>query len=113
MTNTMVRDIELDELEIVSGGTVTELEELLRAYMTVSTSGEPITFSGGHLPGLNYASAGTMEEVLEHDFGVIADIDLGFCGLGINSDPNTYKDKITGQSLTHAQVIRRIKDRFS
>ena len=109
MTNTMVRDIELDELEIVSGGTVTEFQQIMYAYIESPVGKYLPSLAGGHIPGLNNASAAIMESRLEEDFDVIADISLGFCGTGIGSDPNTYKDKKTGQPLTHAQVLERIR----
>ena len=42
--------------------------------------------------------------------GIEADISVGFCGTGIGSKNNTYKDKETGKSLTHAEVLNRIKE---
>ena len=45
--------------------------------------------------------------------GIEANIDVSFMGVfgfGIGEKHNTYKDKATGESLTHKQVLDRIKN---
>lgn len=42
-------------------------------------------------------------EVVLQAYNVDADISLGFAGLGIFSDPNVYKDSVTGETFTHEQ----------
>ena len=111
MTDTKVNNsiIDLEELEIVSGGTVGELDELIRALMDIPMYKDLFGAVGGHIPGANNAIAALMENTLEESFGIRADIDLGIAGTGLCSDPNTYVDISTGRSMTHAEVLKRIK----
>lgn len=111
MTDTMVKNsiIDLEELEIVSGGTVGELEELIKALVNIPMYRDLFGAVGGHIPGANNAIAALMEEVLEESFGIKADIDLGIAGTGLCSDPNTYVDISSGKSITHAEVLKRVK----
>ena len=113
MTDTMVNNsiIDLEELEIVSGGTVGELDELIKAIMNIPMYEDIFGTVGGHIPGANNGIAVLMEKVLKDSFGIEADIDLGFAGTGICSDPNTYVDIGTGKSMTHAEVLKRIRAR--
>jgi len=43
------------------------------------------------------------------NIGIEANIDIGVLGTGIGEKHNTYKDNVNGKSLTHAQVLERIK----
>lgn len=104
MNNTM--ELNLNELEIVTGGTVGELEDLVHAF--VCTGSDYGVLFAAHCPGANYGTAKIVEELLNSALGISADIDLGFCGTGINSKPNKYIDKATGKTLTHEEVIARI-----
>ena len=110
MTNTTLkaREIELKDLETVSGGTVGEFEELIEAYTNNPYLGEAAGLICGHIPGVNNGLAALVESSLGNKLGIKADISLGFAGTGIGSDPNTYFDKATGQPLTHQQVLDRI-----
>ena len=112
MTNTILkaREIELKDLETVSGGTVGEFEELIEAYTNNPYLGEAAGLICGHIPGVNNGLAALVESSLGDKLGIEADISLGFAGTGIGSDPNTYFDKATGQPLTHQQVLDRIKN---
>ena len=104
------KTLEMEELEIVSGGTVTELDELIKAYMGNSYLGDLSGMVGGHIPGANYAIAAFVEECLENNLGIKTDISLGFAGTGIGSDPNTYIEKSTGRRLSHEEVLQRINN---
>ena len=111
MTNTTnTFEIELKDLETVSGGTVGELDELIEAYIKNPYLGEAGGLICGHIPGVNNGMAALVESILENRLGIEADISLGFAGTGIGSDPNTYFDKATGQPLTHQQVLDRIRN---
>ena len=96
--------MELEQLEKVSGGTVTEYGELLDAIEQSSFVNGVVT----HIPLYNHLTAADMEDILR-DYNVDADISLGFAGLGICSDPNVYKDSVTGETLTHEQVLNRLR----
>lgn len=112
MTNNAgkTNEIELKDLETVSGGTVTEYDELLQAFVNNPRLGEASGIIVGHIPGVNNGTALLIEKCLNDRFGIEANISLGFAGTGIGSDPNTYIDKATGQPLTHQQVLERIKN---
>ena len=111
MTNTTnTFEIELKDLETVSGGTVGELDELIEAYIKNPYLGEAGGLICGHIPGVNNGMAALVESILENRLGIEADISLGFAGTGIGSYPNTYFDKATGQPLTHQQVLDRIRN---
>lgn len=99
-------ELNLNELEIVTGGTVGELEDLVHAF--VCTGSDYGVLFAAHCPGANYGTAKIVEELLNSALGISADINLGFCGTGINSKPNKYIDKATGKTLTHEEVIARI-----
>ena len=102
-------ELGMNDLEIISGGTVGEFEDLFEALSskTSSNSGMAVLF-GSHFPGANNGLAALVEECLDKMYGITADIDLGFCGTGIGSEPNKYTDKATGRSLTHKEVMERI-----
>jgi hypothetical protein len=87
MTNTTVkaREIELKDLETVSGGTVGEFEELIEAYTTNPYLSEACGLVCGHIPGVNNGMAAFVESILEDRLGIEADISLGFAGTGIGS----------------------------
>ena len=108
-TMTNYRTIEMEELEIVSGGTVTELDELISVIEGNGVFGDICGKIGGHLPGTNGLVAALIKEVLEDSLGIRANISLGFGGTGLGSDPNTYLDIKTGKRLTHAEVINIIR----
>ena len=106
---TTTNEISVRELETVSGGTVTEFEQLYKAYYS---NGFLVALAGGigtHIPGVNYIAVAGLEKHLEENLKIKADISIGFAGTGIGSDPNTYVDMETGKSLTHAEVLERIK----
>ena len=118
MTNTKIftEEILLDEeLEQVSGGTCAELHELTKAAMGNSKilqycAGAAELASKykvgclGNIP-LSYA----MESLLG-ELGVKAKISIGAFGTGGGENPNTYRNKISGASLSHAEVVDRVRN---
>ena len=112
MTNVMTNEILTEEqLDGVAGGTVWELEELARAMMN-NLFLEGMTTLSLFVPGNSKLLKSEVTKTLDK-IGVKADIDvntLGFLGFNIGEKNNTYKDKFTGESLTHRQVLNRIKN---
>ena len=108
-TNTNYRTIEMEELEIVSGGTVTEFDELITAIEGNGVFGDICGAIGGHVPGANNIVAAVVKNALEYILDIRAEISLGFAGTGIGSDPNIYIDLKTGKMISHAEVIDRIR----
>ena len=96
------------ELEQVAGGTVGELADLTEAMLDKWPVLAKFGQGAAHVPGANRALANEVENVLRRDLGIEADISLGFCGTGADSDPNRYKEISTGRSLTHSEVLDRI-----
>ncbi len=100
-------EMNLEEMEMVSGGTVNELSELLQ---TIGENGALGAFLKvhGHTPVLNILDKTPVTELL-YDLGVDADISVGFLGTGIGSDPNKYVSLKTNKALSHQQVIQILK----
>lgn len=94
--------INLDELNAVAGGTVKELEELVEAC------GAMASFQT-HIPISNKADASYVKDYLRDKIGIEANISIGILGTGLRSKHNTYKDIYTGRSMTHKEVLERIK----
>ena len=96
------------DLEQVAGGTVGEFNDLINALYSVfgDVFADAVV---SHTPGLNAGFRELVTASLEKNYKIKANISLGYLGLGIDSDPNTYTDMTTGKSLTHAEVLKRIK----
>ena len=90
------------ELNEVAGGTVKELEELVEACNSLASFQT-------HIPLSNIVDAGYIRDFLRDKMGIEANISLGFCGTGIGSKHNTYKDMYNGRSYTHEEVLQRIR----
>ena len=112
MTNAKMNFMELgmNDLEIVSGGTVREFDDLVYEFVQIPVLADLCGTAVGHVPGANNVAAYAVELGLEEYLGIKADISLGFCGTGIGSDPNKYIEISTGKSLSHAEVIQRIRN---
>ena len=97
-----------EELDQVAGGTVKEFDEIIRAFGKYDIVKE---FSGiaAHIPGANKCTVEFVESVLK-EIGINADISIGFLGFGIGSDPNKYTGVATGRTMTHSEVLTRIKN---
>lgn len=100
-----LNDMELNE---VTGGTVGEFDELVSAFAN-NPALKQIAGKLTHVPGANKVTVEFVEHVL-YEMGIEAKIDLGFLGTGLGSKANTYKSVATGQTLTHGQVIQRIRN---
>lgn len=110
MTNTVcAREMSLDELENVAGGTVKQLNDLI--WATCNNPKFPFVgaVAWGHVPFMSSASATLFEVFLSECYDIEAGINVGFFGTGMGSGPNTYRDKKTGKVLTHAEVVAKIK----
>ena len=114
MMNTKIfaEEILLDEeMEKVAGGTVGELNELTNA-MLGNSKFKLLSNTETHVPGVNRMVADSVEKMLKEDMNIDANISLGFLGTGAGSAKNTYRDMTTGQYITHAEVIDRIKKSY-
>ena len=94
------------ELEQIAGGTVGQLDDLVRAGVN-NPFLKDLAGLGTHVPGANAITRDLMEDFLGK-IGINADISIGFLGTGLGSENNKYTDKATGQSLSHAEVLKRI-----
>lgn len=95
------------ELDNVVGGTVDELNGLVSACAKNPTLTHMTDF-GFHMTMANSAVAKLMERALDQ-IGIKADISVGYAGTGIGSKHNTYIDKSTGNSLSQAEVEKRLE----
>ncbi len=100
--------LNFEELEKVTGGTVTEYEELIRACAPRNSALAEAAAACAHIPGANLVTAKVFEAWLTDELDISAHIDLGAGGTGIFSKGNTYVDMKTGHGISHAEVIRRI-----
>ena len=120
MTNVMemerMNDFELDN---VSGGTVTEFEEILDAGNSkIGFAGDLGGAARKALDLLGPASsmaksaaymilAPMWEKALKKDLNIDANISIGWLGTGFRSSHNSYS--IDGKGISHQEVINMIK----
>jgi len=99
-----------ENLDNVSGGTVSELHDLVNAiagnnkllnFLTGATE-----MAAGILPVANVPLAYAMEHQLKK-LHVDANISVGWLGLGTHEVGNSYKSM--GKSMTHDEVINLLK----
>ena len=110
MTNEMKLQNEvltMGALDVVSGGTVGELEDLTKAMVSNPTLKKLGSFDS-HVPGANRIIADQVEGVLQKDLKIDANISLGFLGTGAGSKNNTYRDMTNGQYISHQEVLDRL-----
>ena len=94
-----------DSLNMVAGGTLSETRELLNAFIDMGWFGVGVGSAYSSL--FPNASALAVEDML-NGIGIKADIFVGVYGFG--SKANKYTDKETGRSLTHKEVLKRVKE---
>ena len=108
MTNVMSLNRMNDyELENVVGGTVAELEGLVKAC---ADNPHLKTFVGiaVHIPPVAIATSYAMESKL-NEMGIDANISVGVLGTGLFSKNNTYYDRKLGRNLSQAEVEDRLR----
>ena len=103
------KELNVNQLENVSGGTVSEYDEIFRAlFKKMGGSDGIISDLGTHCPFANVQVSDSIYLYLRDKYGIRADFSLRFLGTGLGSDPNTYKEVGTNRILTHEEVLRRI-----
>ncbi len=103
-----IKDLTLEEEELVAGCTVDECTDLQQAF-TDCKSIDWLVSIGGHTPGVNLVGKAALESDLGK-VGVDADLSVGFLGTGIGSSANKYYKKGTKQELTHQEVLNVIRN---
>ena len=106
MTNAKALDFKV--LEMVTGGTVAEYEELLMACASSNSALAGAAAACAHIPGANLVTSQMLESWLSKELSISANINLGVGGTGMFSKGNTYVDMKTGMGLSHAEVVRRV-----
>ena len=96
-----------EELEKVAGGDVREMRDLVME-MAKNPVVKGIGVMGSHIPLGNIPASYEIEKVLEDSYGIEAHISVGIGGTGILSGKNTYKNMVTGEEMTHKQVMFHI-----
>ncbi len=107
MDTNEIKELSLDEKELVAAGTVSECTELGQAYVD-SKAVDGLIGVGTHVPLTNIACANELESALS-DEGIRSELSVGFLGTGIGSKPNKYYRKDNGQELTHQEVLNILK----
>ena len=97
-------EMNMKEMETVSAGTVGEMQELVEALSKSSRVAQAICVGVSHIPGLNGSLKDAVVDDLE-ERGIRAEIDLGWHGTGIGSEPNKYYSAKDGSAMTHKQVM--------
>ena len=101
-----------EELDNVAGGTLRQMLDLYSAIIGVQTGsagfGDFVAGAACAIPGLNANSKSVVIKNLSL-IGINAQIDIGWLGWDICSEDNVYTDKKTGKSLSHEEVLSRIK----
>ena len=108
MTNEILNEEQLDQVAV---GTLKELQQLTDELIDNLFLKGMVAFSGA-IPFASKAMKSEVTKILDK-IGIEANIDvntLGFLGFRIGEKNNTYKDKVTGKSLTHRQGLNRIKN---
>ena len=95
------------DLDIVIGGTVAELEGLLKACYN-NPHLQKFVGIGVHVPSTAIATAYLMENTLD-SMGIDANISVGICGTGAFSKHNTYYDRTLGRRLSQSEVEDRLR----
>ena len=118
MTNKMILKGEMlneEQLDMVNGGTVAELNELVSAFadnnkILGALEGVREFLSNVKAGSLtNIPMAYAMENFLKKDFGIDSNISVGWLGTGTRESGNTYREISTGKGLSHADVVQRVK----
>ena len=104
----MTNEISINELENVSGGTVAEFKELLYTMAADPSLGNELNLKS-HMPAVNRYFASELEDLLQEKYGIFSYISVGLLGTGLGSDPNYYMDIETHETISHNEVLRRIR----
>ena len=106
----------MEALDEVTGATGDQLHELTKSF---TSNNNVLNFFAdaaelatkikvgciGNIP-LAYA----MENLLEKDMGIKANISVGWGGSGFREVGNSYTDMATGKALSHSDVAQRLKN---
>ena len=96
------------DLDVVVGGTVAELEGLVKACCK-NPNLQKFAGIGVHVPSTAIATAYMMESQLD-DMGIDANISVGIGGTGAFSKHNTYYDRALGRKLGQSEVEDRLRE---
>ena len=111
MTKIFANEILIDEeMEKVSGGTVTELEQIMKTFFKNSNCKDYVSGMSTHFPGASILTAEYIESFMSNNMKIDAKISVGIGGTGINSKNNTYRDMKTGKYLSHEEVLKRVEN---
>ena len=99
-----------EEMEKVSGGTVGELEQIMRTFYKNSTCRDFVSGMSTHFPGASILTAEYIESFMSKEMGIDANISVGVGGTGAWSKKNTYRDIKTGKFLSHDEVLKRVEN---
>ncbi len=95
------------ELNQVAGGTIKELEGLLKACND-NPSYKKFVGISVHVPTVAITTAYAMESELQN-MGIDASISVGIGGTGVFSKHNVYYDRNLGRRLSQSEVEDRLR----
>lgn len=98
------------DLEVVVGGTVVELEQIMRTFYKNSNCKDFVGAMSAHFPGAGIMTAKYIESFMSNEMGIDANISVGLGGTGICSKKNTYRDLKTGSFLSHDEILKRVEN---
>ncbi len=109
-----MKKVNLGAMGNVTGGTVNQTQELWKAILskqgTVGAIGDAVTFIANKVPGAgelsNCVIAHGCEKILDLQFGMKANLSVGWLGTGFRESGNSYS--IGNKSYSHAQVLDMI-----
>ena len=104
----------MENLDKVSGGTCDQVHELTKAFLgnnaILGFIADAAELGSKYKAGCigNIPMAYAMEGYLK-GLGINANISIGWGGSGFRESGNTYTDKCTGESLSHDEVVQKLK----
>lgn len=99
-----------NDLDVVVGGTVVELEQIMTTFYKNSNCKDFVGVMSTHFPGAGILTAEYIESFMSNEMGIDANISIGLGGTGICSKKNTYRDLKTGKFLSHNEVLKRVEN---
>ncbi len=103
MNKNEIRELSMEEKELVNGGTVEECSELQQALSALQAANKLVSV-GAHTPVVNLVGKAALESDLS-SAGIDADLSVGFLGTGIGSSPNKYYRQFNCQGWFHLNLF--------
>ena len=111
----MEKKLTTEEMDLVAGGTLAELNDLAKAYCRkggmfgkiVADAYSKVDGKSGLVGPVNFLLKKAVGDALS-ELGIKSDMSVGFLGTGGGSDPNKYWYK--GNRIAHAEVLKIVEN---